>query len=484
LPLAACIALAACGGVSGGSGQNAAQPLETLAYPVTNCHVGDPVRQALWVIEPGREPRAIADLPATPSGLIPGACELYGASLTAKASRIFSFLQRLGVSPDGRAIVYEITDDFAEIKQVTGDSFVHLLDWRGVLPPEQEGIFAMRSDGSSVRYLGPASRAPLFKYELDASEPGGFFSDSSYGAGFASSPDGRTVAFRDLGTAPDGTESEQIFTLRLADGARRQVTRLPPVTQRGIGIHAISFVDADTISFLVREPDRFTAYTIRLDGDGDAVVLSPPAALPGATFAPTYVITAGDRQIFALYLPDVMAENPGGPDSDRAGELFAIAGEETLQLTNFKRRETLPAFQAADGRVVFVASANPPEINKNPYNNCQYFSIDALGGDLQQLTSFDPGQPASQPACFPGPSPGCNVTQIAYESTTDVALFESSCDPLGTNPAGEQAFAMRADGSGLRQLTFARGVVTEADGTVSVELAGQFVHPRSILPGA
>jgi hypothetical protein len=44
-----------------------------------------------------------------------------------------------------------------------------------------------------------------------------------------------------------------------------------------------------------------------------------------------------------------------------------------------------------------------------------------------------------------------------------------ACDPLGSNPYGVQMFAMRPDGSGLRQLTAARGLVGEADGTVSVE---------------
>jgi hypothetical protein len=55
---------------------------------------------------------------------------------------------------------------------------------------------------------------------------------------------------------------------------------------------------------------------------------------------------------------------------------------------------------------------------------------------------------------------------------TRTILIDSSCDPFGTNPNGDQLFAMRPDGSGLRQLTHTRGFVTEADGTVDVELPG------------
>ncbi len=51
-------------------------------------------------------------------------------------------------------------------------------------------------------------------------------------------------------------------------------------------------------------------------------------------------------------------------------------------------------------------------------------------------------------------------------------LFQSSCDPVGANPFGAQVFAMRPDGTGLRQLTNARGTTTDPDGTVHVELSG------------
>jgi hypothetical protein len=59
-------------------------------------------------------------------------------------------------------------------------------------------------------------------------------------------------------------------------------------------------------------------------------------------------------------------------------------------------------------------------------------------------------------------------------------VFLSSCDPLGTNPFGEQIFAVRSDGSGLRQLTAMRGMEVDADGTVRVELPGPFAYSTPV----
>jgi hypothetical protein len=55
-------------------------------------------------------------------------------------------------------------------------------------------------------------------------------------------------------------------------------------------------------------------------------------------------------------------------------------------------------------------------------------------------------------------------------------LFASSCDPVGGNPLGEQLFAMRPDGTGLRQLINARGMTTDPDGTVHAEMPGPVAY--------
>jgi len=62
------------------------------------------------------------------------------------------------------------------------------------------------------------------------------------------------------------------------------------------------------------------------------------------------------------------------------------------------------------------------------------------------------------------------------DTVTGSIVFASTCNPFGTNPHGGQIFAMRPDGSGLRQLTDARGFAVAADGTVTVELPGPVAY--------
>jgi hypothetical protein len=141
-----------------------------------------------------------------------------------------------------------------------------------------------------------------------------------------------------------------------------------------------------------------------------------------------------------------------------------------LQLTNFQRADTFIAFlNGSRTRAFFLASADPRK--ENPNGNCQMFSIDTLGDTLgrgiRQITHFNPGTvpPVGIAGCFvtndsfPG---GCNIGSGVYRVVfqypmTKAVVFESSCDPLGANHYGGQLLAMRADGSGLRQLTDAAG---------------------------
>ena len=64
------------------------------------------------------------------------------------------------------------------------------------------------------------------------------------------------------------------------------------------------------------------------------------------------------------------------------------------------------------------------------------------------------------------------------DPATRTVAFRSSCDPFGANPDGDQLFAIRPDGSGLRQLTQARGLSIDSEGRVSVELPGTFAYPH------
>src|SRR5262249_44005210 len=123
-------------------------------------------------------------------------------------------------------------------------------------------------------------------------------------------------------------------------------------------------------------------------------------------------------------------------------------------------------------RVFFAASANP--FGTNPSENCQVFSITTLENDLRQLTQFSAAL-HSDVGCYVFPNvAGCFVAAgtLSGDLATGALVFDSSCDPFGTNPTGTQLFAMHLDGTGLRQLTTLKGVVTAPDGSVDVELPG------------
>ena len=70
----------------------------------------------------------------------------------------------------------------------------------------------------------------------------------------------------------------------------------------------------------------------------------------------------------------------------------------------------------------------------------------------------------------------CKNDVVACRRTQCGLILSSGCDPLGTNPAGEQLFAVRPDGAGLRQITHARGVVTDTPDVFEVELPGPFAY--------
>ena len=60
------------------------------------------------------------------------------------------------------------------------------------------------------------------------------------------------------------------------------------------------------------------------------------------------------------------------------------------------------------------------------------------------------------------------LESLVRDNVTGTLLFESGCDPVGSNPLGDQIFAVRSDGSGLRQLTATRGMTIDPDRTVLV----------------
>lgn len=125
----------------------------------------------------------------------------------------------------------------------------------------------------------------------------------------------------------------------------------------------------------------------------------------------------------------------------------------------------------------FVASANP--LGENPAEICQIFSINRRGANLRQLTHLPADVGPYNRGCGNAFGPAtCTIdVGIVPDQVTRTVVFGSSCDPVGGNPFGDQLFAMRQDGSGLRQLTAARGREILPDGTLRFEIVGPFAHP-------
>jgi len=123
--------------------------------------------------------------------------------------------------------------------------------------------------------------------------------------------------------------------------------------------------------------------------------------------------------------------------------------------------------------VIFASSADP--LHKNPTGTCQLFSIGTAATGLRQLTRFSSPEHSVR-GCLQTTPPGCRILPYGVEPATATLAFYSSCDPFGTNPSGDQLFAISANGTHLRQLTHARGLFTDANGTVSAENIGPIGH--------
>jgi hypothetical protein len=337
----------------------------------------------------------------------------------------------------------------------------------------ERGIFFVRADGTHLRRLGDASQAPTTREIAVFTSGPGVIVES----GFALSPGQSTIAFSDVGPGADGVPARQIFTMDLSSGDRLQVTRLTAEQFPG----APSFIDDRTIVVNVldtaldpSDPNATQqSFSVRADGRGELhPLVGSLVPIEGAQVVPIFDVTRG-RMYAALVTFEGEPSDPAhSPDHFR--EIFLFQQGRALQLTNFRYFDTrLPLLSR--GRVFFQSSADP--LGSNAGHICQLFSVDPLGGHLRQLTHFeDDNRPMA--GCFylpPSGVPGSTCTlssPIRIDPVRGTVLFLANCDPLGTNPYGDQVFAMRPDGSGLRQLTALRGMRTLQDGTVHVELAG------------
>src|SRR5262245_45808238 len=196
-------------------------------------------RQALRIRRGDRDPITVVEFGSGEPTPGTGLCRLYGEGRNGTASVAAGPLQRLGVSPDGSGVVFEVNDEFS----------IGATTW---LSPEQKGMFFVRSDGSKLHRIGPASHDPNFLIGPDPT--GGFALQVVYAPLMSFSPNGRWIAFTALGPGPRGEEAVQIFVLDLATDPpeRKQLTRLPSGSPPYVPAFLTgypSFIDNETVVF-------------------------------------------------------------------------------------------------------------------------------------------------------------------------------------------------------------------------------------------
>lgn len=447
--------------------------IRTAAYVVTECRedAGGILtgRQVLVIRRGNCAPVTVGEL-RTPAPVrdpflaLGGLCPLFGRYRAGYRSVWAGAFQRLGVSPDGSVVVFELARPLLDI---------------GTFPlrPEEEGIYVIGADGQGLRRLGVPSRNPSGRIALDPSSPGGL-AGSTFDVGYRFSPNGRMIVFTDRGPGPAGEDAIQIATLDLATSERTQVTQLSAVLDPFLGEPVTSgarFADADTIVFFTyadldgRHPDG-GYYRVRVDGTGLEAVST--AAIPGARVQPNFDIGGGGTNLLGIALPGIPVNAPGGT----IREMFVLDGTRVLQVTNFRRWDTGFGGKVLDRRArrgYFTASADP--VGKNPSQNCQLFSIGTFGDGLRQLTRFAEAE-HSRFGCTHTEPPGCGIGPVFQDAVTRTLVFYSSCDAFGQGIYGGQVYAIRPDGRGLRQLSSTRGVVTDPSGAVTVELPGPVAY--------
>lgn len=445
----------------------------TLAYVVTHCraHDGRLVgSQELRIRRGDCDPITVLHLDT--GGEVDdqnGACALLGHTREGFGSSLAGAFKRLGVSPDGSGVVFEVS---AEVLLIGGPP----------LTEAQQGFFYVGSDGTGLRRLGPPSRDWVYRVGLTSTgKP-----TANFRTHLDFSPSGHRIAYTDR-VAPDDPASAQIFTMDVRTGLRVQVTHLPrvpvKVLERAVG--DVFFVDEHTIQF---DTHAFGAnqppYVIHTDGTGLRQAYRLPTlgqAVSSNPVSASIGVTRRSGRIFTFPV-DGVAENsdpsnPGAP----IWEAFRVAGRNVLQLTSFGRYDTfaigvdqaLITTPMHRPRALIMASADP--LGENPLRNCQLFTVGPFGGSIRQLTHVDAGVPSAL-GCNFQEGDGCAFSDIYQDPLRDSILFYSNCDPLGVN-RGSEMFAMRRDGSELRQVTHTDGVRFGPGDDVEVEMPGPVAYP-------
>lgn len=453
--------------------------IRTLAAVVNECRAANGMwtsSQRLDIRRGDRPPVSVTAIEGSESAIDLGVCALYGQGRVGASAMSVGALQGLAVSPDGSTVVFQVTDDFAGRLVING---VHI-----PTPPytlATEGIFVVHADGSGPHRIADQVREPPFAIRSSPGSVGDIAIFTSNGLEF--SPDGRALVLTDRGPGIDGSDAPQLFTLDPATGARCQLTSFTAssvgTNPSGLNVGGV-FLDNRRIGGYVRdsvEGDRL--FTMARDcKDKELHFIPLPSSIPGATIVPDFRVTGAISDVFSLTFPDRITNQPfPGP----VMEVFVRDGENTLQLTKFGRSDTAWAIRLRDQQhILFRASADP--VGLNPRNGSQLFRIDRLAGHLRQLTRFEPSA-TPLVACTGAPTPTCTTpvdAGIQQDRVTGSLVFDSTCDPFGLNAVSQQLYALRPDGSGLRQLSDYGGLTCNG-ATVHVELPGPISYSAPFL---
>jgi hypothetical protein len=429
----------------------------TGAYVVNECRndaAGFMLHERLFVRRGNCDPVTIMDLPAVGPVADPSrVCDLYGKFRVSYGSVLFGRFQRIGVTPDGRGVIVEVTND-------------HVVSGLETLSPEppDEGIFFVSADGmTKTRRIGQQSARKIIERRGN-----GFAATAS--PVFVTSPNGRFVAYEDRGPDADGRDADQIVVIDLTNDERTQITHLSDAPQGNPRTGIPTFVDDRTILFY--NGPAGGPFTVRVDGTELPRAIPSVTSIEDGKIVLDFGIVGSGGNVVGGRLPDRIPKVDYGIADAMVRELFLVHGTRALQLTGFDYPDTGGGVRSALGRdhVVFIASADPR--GENPDGVCQLFSVDVLAGHLRQLTRF-PDDGGEKHGCrAPGPGFACQVNGLAEDPVTSAIVFDSSCNPLGRNPNGAQFFSMRPDGTGLRQITSFRGIEPLEDGGVQVEMSG------------